>query len=237
MILKTKWFVISLLFIFISSNLAFSQEDTRDYDKLEAQKLTDSVNYFNKKFNQLVIYDYRGTNVFEASLGASTLIGGVEDTSYGMFYKLGYKRLVTDHLLLGLSYNSYNLSYVDIEQDLVSFDFNIEFLALPYDTFSPFLFGGFGYNTLNDFETSAVKLQAGFGFEFIVASKLGLKLFAEYNYSLDDEMDVLINDLEDDSFLRLGFGINLYFGGENQKQKRLKTIPTKIKTNYILPEE
>ncbi|MFP4846624.1 Curli production assembly/transport component CsgG [Winogradskyella sp. PE311] len=237
MILKSKWLFFNTLFIICSFNLIYSQEDTRDYDKLETQTLRDSSEYYKSEFNKLLFYDYRGTNVFEGAIGAGTLIGDAENTSYGLFYKLGYKRSITDHLLLGLSYNSYNLSYDSIEQELISIDFNIEFLVLPYDDFSPFLFGGFGYNALNDFEISAVKIQAGFGFEYIVASKFGLKLFAEYNYSLDDEVEFLINDQEDDSFLRLGFGINLYFGGENQRLKRLEKIPTKIKTNSILPEE
>lgn len=237
MILKSKSFILYIIFILCSFSFLKAQEDTRDYDQLETQRVRDSIDYYKKEFAQLLFFEYRGTNILEGAVGASTLIGDVDNTAYSLFYKIGYKRSVTDHLFFGVSYNSYNLSYEDIEQELTSFDFNIEYVTLPYDKFSPFLYAGFGYNALNDMEVSTVKIQAGFGFEFIIASKLGFKLFAEYNYSLEDETEFLINDQEDDSFLRIGAGFNIYFGGEKQKEKRLEKIPTMIKTNSILPQD
>ncbi|WP_299129519.1 Curli production assembly/transport component CsgG [uncultured Winogradskyella sp.] len=223
------------IIMFFSVNLSFSQE-TRDYDQLDSNNEAD-IAESKKKFSQLVFFDYRGTNVLETTVGLTILQDNLENKESGFYFRLGYKRAIIDHLFIGLSYNSYVLSYNDIEQKLESFDFNLEFLALPYDNFTPFLFGGFGYNTLRDIEASTVKLQGGFGLEFIVVDKLGLKFFAEYNYNLEDKTEFVINDEDDDTFLRLGFGLNFYFGGETQRQKRLKEIPTQMKTNSIAPED
>ncbi|MEN8885102.1 MAG: Curli production assembly/transport component CsgG [Winogradskyella sp.] len=236
MILKLKWLFVVPVFIIFAHNVTFSQE--KDVSRLlEVSSVdTDSVSDLKNKFERLVFFDFRGTNVFEAAIGSSALIGDFEDSSSGFYFKVGYKRSVTDHLFFGLAFNKYRLAYNDISQDLVSFDFNIEYLVFPYKDLSPFLYSGFGYNALSDFELNAVKVQAGFGFEYIVSEGIGLKLFAEYNYSLDDDVDFLINDKENDSFLRIGAGVNLYFGGNKQKEKRLSKIPTQIKTNSILQD-
>ncbi|WP_296315466.1 Curli production assembly/transport component CsgG [Winogradskyella sp. UBA3174] len=235
MIIKYKWLIISLLLIIFSNSVLLSQ-NTEDSSTLKSSREKDSISNFNNKFQKLVFFDYRGTNVFEAALGSSTLVGGVDNTEQSFYFKFGYKRSILDNLYLGLSFNSFNLSYGDISQDFTSIDFNIEFLALPYDKFSPFIYAGFGYNSLSDSDFNSVKIQSGFGFEYIVADKFGVKLFGEYNYSLEDDMQFIINDKENDSFLRIGFGVNLYFGGTKEKDRRLEEIPTLIKTNSILQD-
>ncbi len=227
-----------LLWIIIASfvNFSFSQ-DQNESKEAEVNDFEDTTfkEEAKAKFETLVFFDYRGTNALETALGASSLIGDVESSEFGFYFKIGYKRSVLDNLFLGVAFNKYDLLYNDIEQNLISFDLNIEFLALPYKRISPFVYGGFGYNALDDFEVNAVKVQGGIGVEYIVMDGLGIKLFGEYNYSLDDEMEFLINDQEDDSFLRVGLGVNFYFGGYKERQKRLNDIPTQIKSNPIVP--
>lgn len=232
MILIYRWLTLWGLSLLFTFSVAYSQE-TRDYDELDAMDSNQEYE-LKTKFSQLVFFEYRGTNIFEVAGGAATLVGAPQDTDYSFYFKLGFKRSFTDNLFLGVSYNNYKLAYGTTEQSLNSFDFNLEVFVLPYEKLSPFVYGGFGYNANDDYSASAVKVQGGFGAEFIVTDKLGLKLFAEYNYSLDDEIDFLIIDQEDDSFLRVGLGVNIYFGGDNQKEKRLERIPTQIKSNPII---
>lgn len=230
MTVNFRYFIICLTMVFFSANFSFSQIENENKEKRKSNENAAA------KFKTLVFFDYRGTNTFDAALGASSLIGDVESSEFGFYFKLGYKRSVLDNLFIGMSFNKYDLLYnEDVEQNLISFDLNLEFLALPYNRVSPFIYGGFGYNALDDFETNAVKIQGGIGVEYIVTDGLGIKLFGEYNYSLDAEMDFLINNQEDDSFLRVGLGVNLYFGGYNERQKRIKDIPTQIKSNPIVP--
>ncbi len=48
-----------------------------------------------------------------------------------------------------------------------------------------------------------------------------------------DELDGLIAGETDDTFFRIGFGVNLYFGGKKKKQKRLSKIDTVIQSNLV----
>ncbi|WP_179345602.1 Curli production assembly/transport component CsgG [Winogradskyella ursingii] len=186
-------------------------------------------------FEKLSFFDYRGTNALDVAIGTATIIGGdVPSPDYGTFFRIGYKRSIVENLSIGLLFNKYTLPFNNIEIDLVSIDLGLEFMVLPFDDFSPFVYGGFGYNATDDWEANTVKVQGGIGFEYIITNGIGLKLFAEYNNSFEDQEQFLIFDDNDDSFLRLGLGVNIYFGGEKEREERLKNIPTYIKSKPIL---
>ena len=220
MITKSKQLLIVAVLALFCCNTVTSQEQNKEQDQS----------------NKLRFYDYRGTNAIDAGLGASKINGDFDNTDFGFYFRIGYKRSLTPNLFLGLTANSYSLQFDEIEQDLLSFDFNIEYLILPYDRFSPYLYGGFGVNTSSDADTNAVKTQFGVGVEYIVTDGLGLKLYYEYNYSYDKEMDFLIGDMENDAFMRIGIGVNYYFGGTEQKDKLDKEIKTIINSNPIVPD-
>lgn len=241
MMLKSKFLVLTF---FLSFGFTLSHaQDTRDYDQLDPYTESEFQNG-QREYAKLVFFDYRGTNAFDVSFGAATLAtGDTENNKYGFYYRLGYKRYILDHFAVGVSYNNYKLSYslidqeeIEIEQQLNSIDFNFEYIVLPYDEYTPFFYAGFGYNALDSFEVSSIKLQLGFGMEYIVTDKLGVRLFGEYNHSMDDDMEFLINDQDDDTIIRVGAGLNFYFGGSKERERRLESIPTVIKSNLIEEE-
>ena len=202
--------------------------------------LTAQNNSGNKKLNnieKLIFYDYRGTNAFDVGFGTAVINGDIEDPEFEIYFKAGYKRFITNHVNIGISYNKYNLAFKDVyNEGFMSFDLNLEYIMLPYNRFSPFLFAGGGYNAANYFETTATKVQGGGGIEYIVIDGLGVKLFAEYNYTFTDELDGVIAGAGDDTFFRIGFGFNIYFGGAKKKERRLDTEETVIKSNPIIPK-
>ena len=65
----------------------------------------------------------------------------------------------------------------------------------------------------------------------MVMDGLGLKLFSDYNYVLSNEMEGLILPENDESFLRIGLGVNLYLGGNKRKEQILNQIDTVINSN------
>jgi curli production assembly/transport component CsgG len=116
-----------------------------------------------------------------------------------------------------------NKNYLDV--GYTTFDLNTEFILLPKDKFSPYLFVGGGYGMNKNFENSHAKVQYGLGFEYLVSSNLGIKLYGEHNLNFSDNIDYLIRGVRDDFYFRFGLGMTYYFPTKKNKQAE------KIKTN------
>jgi curli production assembly/transport component CsgG len=219
---KSRLLFFSILFSVLSINSILGQED-------EEQSSDDQ-----KEFQKLDFYNLRGTNVVDAGIGGSTLFGDYEDTSIGFYYRAGYKRALSPSIFAGITANGFNFSYNDIDQSLLSVDFNLEYLFIPNEMFTPLIYGGFGMSMDSETDVSAMKAQVGFGFEVLIVEKLGFKIFYEYNYGFDDDTEVLVFDGKNDKFMRLGIGVNYYFGGTNQKEKIQKEVKTIKNSNPII---
>ncbi|MCT4630422.1 outer membrane beta-barrel protein [Winogradskyella sp.] len=185
-------------------------------------------------YRQLDFYDLRGSNAIDLAVGTSFVFGDYPDSKNDFLLRIGFKHHITSNIGVNLSYNKYNLNLSEtFNEGYMSFDFNLEYLVIPYHNFSPFVYGGFGYNTSNDFENSQTKVQAGLGVEYIVFDGLGVKLYGEYNQVFSDELEGLVVPGEDESILRVGLGVNIYFGGEKRKESILNSIDTVINSNLI----
>ena len=214
MIILSRGFALSLILTLLSINLAFTQE---------------------KKFKkQLAFYDYRGVHSVSGGGGIALIDSDFIEQELRASFYIGYKFFVIEHLNVNLKFHKYALAYdSDFDTGFMSYDANIEFLPFPYSRFTPFIYAGYGYNTDDDFEISTGKIQGGLGMEYIVTDKLGLKLYGEYNYTSDDELDGFVAGSNNDGFLRAGLGINFYFGGNNRKEEIMDNTDTVIKSNPI----
>jgi len=219
---KSRLLFFSILFSVLSINSILGQED-------EEQSSDDQ-----KEFQKLDFYNLRGTNAIDVGIGGSTLFGDYEDTSIGFYYRAGYKRALSPSIFAGITANGFNFSYNDVDQSLLSVDFNLEYLFIPNEMFTPLIYAGFGMSMDSETDVSAMKAQVGFGFEVLIVEKLGFKIFYEYNYGFDDDTEVLVFDGKNDKFMRLGIGVNYYFGGTNQKEKIQKEVKTIKNSNPII---
>lgn len=219
---KSRLLFFSILFSVLSINSILGQED-------EEQSSNDQ-----KEFQKLDFYNLRGTNAIDVGIGGSTLFGDYEDTSIGFYYRAGYKRALSPSIFAGITANGFNFSYNDVDQSLLSVDFNLEYLFIPNEMFTPLIYAGFGMSMDSETDVSAMKAQVGFGFEVLIVEKLGFKIFYEYNYGFDDDTEVLVFDGKNDKFMRLGIGVNYYFGGTNQKEKIQKEVKTIKNSNPII---
>ena len=207
-----------LFFVLVSLNLFGQTEDT------------------TSDFPKTGFYDWRGTNVLDAAVGNAVINGDFPEPKFEIHFRVGYKRYLFPHLNVNVSYNKFNLAYQDVlNEGFMSFDLNIESTLLPHHRFSPFIFAGAGYNAANYFEQTAGKFQGGGGVEYMVAEKIGLKLYTDYNYVMSDALDGLIAGASDDTYFRIGFGIHYYFGGEKKKAQILQNSPSVINSNQIIP--
>lgn len=183
-------------------------------------------------------YDLRGTNAFDVALGSSVINGDLVDPQFEIYSHFGYKRYLTPYLALDFGYHKFNLAYKDqYNEGFMSFDLNLEYLLLPHRRFSPFLFVGLGYNASNQFEDTAFKNQGGAGLEYIITKQFALKLYADCNYVASDTLDGLEAGGGDDTYIRIAFGVNYYFGGAVVKANRIKDHGTEIETNPITDDE
>lgn len=183
-------------------------------------------------------YDLRGTNAIDVALGTSVINGDFVDPMFEIYSHIGYKRHLTPHLALDFGYHKFNLAYIDtFNEGFMSFDLNVEILLLPHEHFSPYLFAGAGYNAANHFKQTAPKVQGGIGLEYILSSQFALKLYGDYNYVSSDTLDGLEAGASDDTYFRLAFGLNFYFGGAQKKAMVLKDHKTVIGTYSITDDE
>lgn len=217
--LKTITLIILTLFSFKSFAQNENQEESKNSDK--------------KAF----FFDYRGANVIEAAIGTSNINGDLPNPMFELAFRVGYKRSLSPHVNIGLTYNKFNLAFKDVyNEGFMSFDVNLEYLISPYKKLSPFMFAGGGLNGSNYFTQTAAKFQGGAGFEIIVAPGMGLRMLADYNYVLSDTLDGRIYGASDDAYWRILVGVNMYFGGRDKKDKILKGSPSIMNSNPIIKE-
>lgn len=195
------------------------------YSQTKGESKNTSDSYFNLN---------RANNVITASVGTAVINGDFPDPIFGFYGQIGYKRFINPFLNVNFTYNKFNLGFKDIANNgFMSFDINVEGLLMPNKPFSPFVFAGVGLNASNYFKQSDIKTQMGFGIEYIVTRRLGLKLFTDYNYVFSDLVDGKEFGSSDDAFWRIGFGINYYFRDAKKKKESISG-PSIINSNPII---
>ncbi|MDT0559265.1 Curli production assembly/transport component CsgG [Ichthyenterobacterium sp. W332] len=226
MIAKSSTKVLIIVFVLLLFNFSESQENTVEE--------TTKINTKSAKF--LDFYNLRGTNSFDIGIGSSIINGDFEDPLFEIYFKAGYKRFLSPHLNLGLTYHKFNLAYDNLfNNGFMSIDFNLEYLVLPHKSITPYIFLGGGYLATNYFEDTTTKVQVGTGLEFILYDGFGISVFADYNYAFDDSLDGLVAGASDDTFFRMGLGLQFYFGGSKKREKLYGDQKTVINSNLLSP--
>lgn len=99
-----------------------------------------------------------------------------------------------------------------------TYDLNLEYIAMPYNQFSPFLNGGFGMisNLKGEDKDPKFKAQFGAGIEYLASPTIGIRGFGTYHIGFDDDWDKMISGKRDDHFLQVGIGLQFYFGNRQK---------------------
>ena len=215
-----------LIGVLLSVNIIFAQDDN-------AETSSESVE-FKPKINERFGTAIRGSNAVSVAVGSAVMNGDLSDPLFEIYFHAGYKRFLGRQLNINFIYHKFNLAYKDqFNNGFMSFDLSLEFNFMPDNAFTPFIFAGGGLHAANYFTTTNTKIHGGAGVELLVMPRLGLKLFADYNHIFDDELDGLVFGDADDIYWRMGFGLNMYFGGLNKVKKLKKDSPTVIESNLI----
>ena len=211
-------FLASFIFCFVSNCFAQKQ------DSLSVKSL------INSKFGN----ELRGKNALSIGIGTSVMNGDLANPMFEIYSHIGYKRFLGSAVAINFGYHKFNLGFEDVfNEGFMSFDLNLEWYISPHNTFTPFVFGGGGYHAANYFETTETKFQGGAGFEYLMTERIGIKLFADYNYMFTDELDNIVFGASDDAYWRVAIGLNIYFGKYLKPSKINDKIPTVINSNQL----
>lgn len=214
-----RLFLASFVFCFVSNSFA------QKWDSLSTKSLK-----ISKFGNEL-----RGKNALSLGVGTSIMNGDLANPIFEIYSHIGYKRFLGSAVAINFGYHKFNLGFEDVfNEGFMSFDLNLEWYISPHKTFTPFVFGGAGYHAANYFETSETKIQGGAGFEYLMTERIGLKLFADYNYMFTDELEGLVFGESDDAYWRVALGLNIYFGKYLKPKDVNDKIPTIIKSNPVV---
>ncbi|WP_452225987.1 Curli production assembly/transport component CsgG [Lacinutrix cladophorae] len=213
-------FIIFFLCLFV---LQSSAQNKNEEDK---ETINKSHDFF---------YKYRGDNVFTAALGTAVINGDFPDPLFEFYGQVGFKRYINPYVNANFTYNKFNLAHKNISNTgYMSFDLNVESTIMPDRFFTPFVFAGAGINASNYFNETGMKIQGGFGIEYIIMEDFGVKLFTDYNHTFSDDLDGKVYGKANDTFWRIAFGLNYYFGNSNKKQQIPEDAPTIINSNPII---
>lgn len=151
----------------------------------------------------------------DVSMGAyytfNTLKGDYRASTSRPGVKAVLKYNFSDHFNANFSFGYQQLGSKEFFRSTFrTVEFDLEYLVLPYNDFSPFLSGGFGL--INNKKRGSdrrekFKTQFGCGFEYLASPTIGIRGFATYHMGIDDSWDELVSGRRDDHFLQVGAGI------------------------------
>ena len=158
---------------------------------------------------------------------ASISVGGaIMDADYpnpklGISTRASLKYFFKDpHFNVDVGIGVLELENFKVRNKMLISDFNLEYNVLPYDKFTPFIYGGLGMIFKKTDEIYG-KFQYGVGFEYLPVNNIGIKVFGEQNLTTTEGLDGLIHGKRDDYFWRFGVGVNVYLG---KPKKKLKSV-------------
>lgn len=188
-------------------------ENKQNFDQLITESAKeDSIN--NYRVDNRVLLPRRGKFSVFGSFNGHSIKGDYKESEIETGFTLGAKFFITKNFNFGASFSNFTLSNKELfKQNFNSVDLNFEYIFLPEDNFSPYVFGGIGMlsskNTNNNFRGKA---NAGAGFEYLPMPYLGIRAFGEYDFGFNDDWDNYIGGKRKDNMIVFGIGANFYFG-------------------------
>ena len=165
--------------------------------------------------------DKRGRFGIEVSGGTAIIQGDYKSPEPRPMLRGAVKYFFTPAFNISASTNAFKIQNKGKDDyGYVSTDLNLECIILPRDILTPFVFGGYGVEFNKAYKNFHSKVQFGGGLEYMANSRLGVKLYGEFNMAFSDNVDYLINGTRDDYYWRLGLGLTYYFPKSLKHKKK-----------------
>ncbi|SFH86936.1 CsgG/HfaB family protein [Halpernia frigidisoli] len=190
-------------------------------DSIIAEYNKEEIINDNFRIDNRILDSRRGKFGIGVNAESNTIKGDYNNAVMKPGYKINAKYFINDHFNIELNFAKFELENTDIfKRKFSSTDLNLEFLLMPNDKFTPYLFGGLGYvgYSYSYFNHLKPKAQAGAGLEYLITNYLGLQAYGEYDFGFNDDWDGLVAGKRDDNILKFGLGLNFYFGKNNNSK-------------------
>lgn len=209
--------VYSLIIEGVKDNLWASKlKHPSDFNKIVAsyqaeEKINDSRIIGNKfpeqnRGKMAVFANIEGFKIKGDYVGAKMNLGG----------KLGFKYFITDNINAEVNLNGVTIENTGIiKKNVLVSELNVEYLFLPKYKFSPFVYTGVGSFFTN--RKNFYKAQVGGGVEYLIDRNFALRLMSQYDLGFTDDWDDYVFGERKDMGVRIGLGVNYYFGGKKIK--------------------
>lgn len=172
----------------------------------------DSIN--NHRIDHRILEPRRRRFGIQGSARGYTIKGDLRDSETNFGFNVGAKFFMSKHFNFNASFSNFKLSNTNLfTQNFYSIDADIEFIAMPDDNISPFIYGGIGMLKSNSDNSSLrPKANVGVGLEYLPIPIIGIRAFGEYDFGFNDDWDNHIGGKRKDNLITFGLGINYYFG-------------------------
>jgi curli biogenesis system outer membrane secretion channel CsgG len=160
-----------------------------------------------------VLENRRSKFAIELSGGTTLMDGDYQEPLLRPFGRGALKWMLTPSFTVSASTNVVNLANKNLlDVGYITYDLNMEWIILPKDRFTPYLYAGGGFGMNRKFENTYSKFQWGAGLEYMASDRIGIKLFAEQNINFSDNLDYIVAGTRDDYYYKFGLGLTFYFG-------------------------
>ncbi|WP_433829121.1 CsgG/HfaB family protein [Flavobacterium anhuiense] len=159
-----------------------------------------------------VLENRRSKFAIELSGGTTLMDGDYKDPQLRPFGRGALKFFISPSFNVSASTNVVNLANKNLlDVGYITYDLNMEWVILPKDRLTPYLYLGGGYGMNSKFENTHSKIQYGGGLEYMASDRIGIKLFAEQNINFSDNIDYIVAGTRDDYYYKFGLGLTYYF--------------------------
>ncbi|OAB25643.1 curli production assembly/transport component CsgG [Flavobacterium fryxellicola] len=171
----------------------------------------------------------RAKLALEIGGGTTLMDGDYSNPELRPMVRGGLKYFVAPSFNLSVSTNIFSLANKNLlDAGYLTFDLNGEYILLPKDRLTPFVFAGTGLGMSKISENIHGKVQYGIGLEYMASDNIGIKLYGEHNLNFSDNIDYIKRGVRDDYYYRFGLGLTFYFLNKN------KSIDAKGMTNALM---
>lgn len=205
--------VASLIVEGIEDNLWAPTAEPEEVEQLLFNYKTEKMKAQSTNLYDRYMRDRRNKHAFFIQGGTSLISGDYGNSEFSYNGGLGMKWFFNSYVNLAASISKFELKN---ERSFVNgfnaFQLNSEFILLPQEKFTPFLFGGAGVVNADSFDKTLFQLQYGGGIEYLMKDNFGISLSGTHNVVMSDTLDDVVQGKRDDQYFNFVVGLNWYFG-------------------------